>query len=110
MSRAAGWCKEAAGQLRLVVSEQGELLRPGEGEPLRFGDLGGSRWRRARRGRAFARAQGAVTKAGPRPANPVLFCQLADLAGDPGLVRLGCVGSLAVQLQVAVDQFGVLGP
>ena len=83
--------------------------RPPSGEHHFLGPDARRRRVRAWLARASALAQGTVTEARPRPADPVLACQLADLAGDPGLVRLWCVGPPAVQLQVPVDQLPASG-
>ena len=69
---------------------------------------GARRWRDGRRG--GSRAQAAVAEAGPGPADAVFLRELADLAGDPVLVGLGGVGAVAVQVQVRLDQPGMLSP
>src|ERR1700728_1425830 len=92
------------------LSEQGELLRRCGEEPSRCGYLGRRGGLRGPRthGGGLPWSQGAVTEAGLRPPDAVFFRELADLAGDPGLVGLGSVGTAAVKLQVAVDQLGML--
>src|SRR5579859_7201601 len=76
-------------------------LAPESGKPPR---------RRKAAGRAVrVRAAQAMAGAGPGPADAVLVGELTDLPGDPGLVRLRGVGAVAVQVEVAAHQAGMMG-